>query len=255
VTHVLHIQYMMLHITVTCCKWRYAVSDINRLSMIDYCRWHDDITAILLHHCTISTWITVTDIHFQQYSISAPMRILLVQFAELCLSTVPNFSSANWKNEFVIGLDSVSGMVMGPNRPMQVTYIHTHPFNGPFSGTTRVSRYQKGTTNLDFTEARDSECSGISWAICKSAPCSRQTTTPAPHHCFFTVRMPLMPPNQQRQSTEGWASKHWRMASYIHTYIQIYIAPKIVRMNLRHFKRCNLALVFSISQYYRCVCK
>jgi len=34
---------------------------------------------------------------------------------------------------------------------------HTHPFNGPFSGTTRVSRYQKGKTNLDFTEARNSE--------------------------------------------------------------------------------------------------
>ena len=35
------------------------------------------------------------------------------------------------------------------------TYIH--PFNGPFSGTTQVSQYQKGETNLDFTEARDSE--------------------------------------------------------------------------------------------------
>jgi len=34
---------------------------------------------------------------------------------------------------------------------------HTHTFNGPFSGTTRVSQYQKGKTNLDFTEARDSE--------------------------------------------------------------------------------------------------
>ena len=34
---------------------------------------------------------------------------------------------------------------------------HTHPFNGPLSGTTRVSRYEKGKTNLDFTEARDSE--------------------------------------------------------------------------------------------------
>jgi len=36
-------------------------------------------------------------------------------------------------------------------------YTHTHPFNGPLPGTTRVSRYQKGRTNLDFTEARDSE--------------------------------------------------------------------------------------------------
>jgi len=30
-------------------------------------------------------------------------------------------------------------------------------FNGPLSGTTRVSWYQKGKTNMDFTEARDSE--------------------------------------------------------------------------------------------------
>ena len=38
------------------------------------------------------------------------------------------------------------------------THTHTHtPFNGHLSGTTRVSRYQKGKTNLDFTEARDSE--------------------------------------------------------------------------------------------------
>ena len=34
---------------------------------------------------------------------------------------------------------------------------HTHPFNGPLSGTTRVSQYQKEETNMDFTEARDSE--------------------------------------------------------------------------------------------------
>jgi len=37
------------------------------------------------------------------------------------------------------------------------THTHTHPFNGPLSGTTRVSWYQKDKTNLDFTEARDSE--------------------------------------------------------------------------------------------------
>jgi len=45
--------------------------------------------------------------------------------------------------------------------------------------------------------------SGISWAIGKSAPCSRQTTTQAPTTLFFTGRMPFLPPNQQRQSTEG----------------------------------------------------
>jgi len=30
-------------------------------------------------------------------------------------------------------------------------------FNNPFSGTAQVSQYHKGKTNLDFTEARDSE--------------------------------------------------------------------------------------------------
>jgi len=32
-----------------------------------------------------------------------------------------------------------------------------HTFSGPLSGTTQVSRYQKGKTNLDFTEARNNE--------------------------------------------------------------------------------------------------
>ena len=49
---------------------------------------------------------------------------------------------------------------------------------------------------------------GISWAICKSAPRSREIglTTLAPHHSaqfFLTGRMPSLPPNQQSQSTEG----------------------------------------------------
>jgi len=39
--------------------------------------------------------------------------------------------------------------------------------------------------------------SGISWAICKSAPCPRQITTPAPHNSVF-----YRPANQQHQSTE-----------------------------------------------------
>ena len=45
--------------------------------------------------------------------------------------------------------------------------------------------------------------SGISWAICKSAPRSGQITTPAPHHSVFYRPVPILPPNQQRQSTEG----------------------------------------------------
>ena len=91
-----------------------------------------------------------------------------------------------------------------PNHSFHVAaHTNMHPFNRPLSGTTWVSRYQKGKTNLHFTEARDSG-SGISWAICKSAAHSRQITMPALHHSsFFTGWMPFVPPNQQRQSTEG----------------------------------------------------
>ena len=41
--------------------------------------------------------------------------------------------------------------------------IHTPPFNGPLSGITQVSQYQKGKTNVDFTKARAVSGSGISW--------------------------------------------------------------------------------------------
>jgi len=62
------------------------------------------------------------------------------------------------------------------------TQTHTHQFNGPFSGTTRVSRYQKGNTDLDFTEVRgDSEWQ---WhlldhmQVCTSLKTDNHTSTP-----------------------------------------------------------------------------
>jgi len=46
-------------------------------------------------------------------------------------------------------------------------------------------------------------CSGISWAICKSAPHSRQITMPATHNSVF-YNPDALPANQPT------ASKHWR---------------------------------------------
>jgi len=43
--------------------------------------------------------------------------------------------------------------------------------------------------------------SGISWAICISLQADNHASTPP--LSFFTGRMPFLPPNQQRQSTEG----------------------------------------------------
>ena len=82
--------------------------------------------------------------------------------------------------------------------------MHTHPFNGPFSGTTLVSQYQKGKTNLDFTEARDSEWQWHQLGhmqVCISLQTDSHASMPLLK--FFTGWTPFLPPNQQRQSTEG----------------------------------------------------
>ena len=58
--------------------------------------------------------------------------------------------------------------------------IHTQ-FNGPLSGTTQVSRYQKGKTNLDFIGARDSEWQWQQLGhmqICTSLETNNHASTP-----------------------------------------------------------------------------
>jgi len=68
-----------------------------------------------------------------------------------------------------------------------------------------VSRYQKGKTNLDFNEARVSEWQWHQLGhkqVCTLLQTDNHASTPPLK--FFTGRMPFLPPNQQRQSTEGY---------------------------------------------------
>jgi len=79
------------------------------------------------------------------------------------------------------------------------THTHARAFNGALSGTTQVSQYHKGKTNLDFTGARDSEWQWHQLGhmqVCTS-------TTPAPHHSVF-YRPDALP------AAQPTASKHWR---------------------------------------------
>jgi len=67
-----------------------------------------------------------------------------------------------------------------------------------------VSWYQKGKTNLGFTEARDSEWQWHQLGciqVCTLLLTDNHTSTPL--LSFFTGWMSFLPPNQQRQSTEG----------------------------------------------------
>jgi len=69
-----------------------------------------------------------------------------------------------------------------------------------------VSQYQKGKTNQDFTETRDSE-----WQWHQLSHMQVCTSLQTDNHAsnsplsLFTGRMPFLPPNQQHQNTEGHA--------------------------------------------------
>jgi len=63
-----------------------------------------------------------------------------------------------------------------------------------------VSQYQKGKSILDLLEDEIVSGSGISWAICESAPRPRQITMPASHRFYSPDAFPAA---QLRQSTEG----------------------------------------------------
>jgi len=56
--------------------------------------------------------------------------------------------------------------------------------------------------------------SGISWAICKSAPRSRQTTTPAPHHSVLQTGCPSCRPTN---SVKALKCEHVNKNSHRHT--------------------------------------
>jgi len=89
-----------------------------------------------------------------------------------------------------------------PNQQCQSTHTHTHtPLTALFSGTTQVSRYQKGKTNLDFSEARNSEWQWHQLGhmqVCTLLQTDNHTSTPL--LCFY--RLDALPADQPT------ASKH-----------------------------------------------
>jgi len=99
------------------------------------------------------------------------------------------------------------------------------------SGITQVSQYQKDNTrkanaNLDSMEQETVSGSGISWAICKSAPCPRQISMPASHHSsFLQAGCPsCCPTNSVKalkayQSTEGITEGNWEAIRWVNKAI------------------------------------
>ena len=110
-------------------------------------------------------------------------------------------------------------MYIHSNNEIDKRILQLQPFNGLFSRTTWVSRYQKGKTNLDFTEARDSEwqCHQLGhMQVCTSL---QTDNMPVPHHSVFY--RPDALPAAQPTASEHWRQKQntqqkyeWQIASY-----------------------------------------
>jgi len=75
-------------------------------------------------------------------------------------------------------------------------YTHTHTrLMALFPGLPRLAGTRKAKPIWILLKQETMSGSGISWAICKSAPISRQITTPAPHHPIF-YRLDALPAAQ-----------------------------------------------------------
>ena len=95
------------------------------------------------------------------------------------------------------------GMVKASSSGNMATWsdtIHTHPFNVPCPGLPRWAGTRKVKPIWILLKQETVSGSGISWAICKSAHCSRQITMPAPTTQFL----------QAFPAAQPTTSKHWR---------------------------------------------
>jgi len=98
-----------------------------------------------------------------------------------------------------------------------LTHTHTHPFNGPLSGTTQVSWYQKGKTNLDFTEWQWHQLGHMQ--VCTSLQTENHASTPP--LIFLQAGCPSCRPTNsvkalKAKSTEGMYILSWQLTENVH---------------------------------------
>ena len=97
--------------------------------------------------------------------------------------------------------------------PSATCYTHTHTrLTDFFPGVPGWAGTRKVKPVWILLKQETVSGSGISWAICKSAPGSRQITMPAPHHSVF-YRPDALP------ATQPTASKHWRQHVTAYIYV------------------------------------
>jgi len=130
-----------------------------------------------------------------------------------------------WKKPSCVSTWTVSLYTLCPTKSRSywvlVTHTHTH-LTALFPGLPGWAGTRKALPIWISLKQETVSGSGISWAICKSAPSSRQITMTAPHHSGF-YRPDAFP------AAQPTASKHWR-----HTCSLLYLSL------LKVWRRCRL---------------
>jgi len=126
-----------------------------------------------------------------------------------------------------------------------------YPLSGPLSRTTWISWYQKGKTNLDFTEARNSEWQWHQLGhmqICTSPQTDNHASTPPP--IFLQARRPscVQP-------------KHWRHRSYINNqtkhkllnFYMLFTVPKSGHFlyNVAPLSNHDMSIGYKVTEWFR----
>jgi len=176
-------------------------------------------------HLPLVLWHSWLDVKKSIWPVKIECWVICLARCADCLHMVqlmPRCSSSSsschlWKtpicNTIVIAWSKVYWFNLIP----LITTTHTR-FNGPFSWTTRVSRYQKGKTNLDFTEARDSEWPWHQLGhmqVCTSFQTDNHASTPP--LSFLQARCPsYRPTNSVKALKAFWSQQISRKAIIYH---------------------------------------
>ena len=128
--------------------------------------------------------------------------------------------------------------------PITHTHTHIHAFNGPFPGLSGSAGTRKVKPIWILPKQETVSGCGISQAVCKSAPCSRQKTMPAPHHLDFYRPDALPALNQQSQSIEGNHRSH-----------STFVTARFTSMHSIHLAKNYLELLESKGRMAHCRCR
>ena len=169
------------------------------------------------HHWPQSEWIQPSvwwNLHLQYTAHSCNISKYCAVLK--CLFTLG--TSADSQGTVILALHIIHGCI---EQPQSLWRVHnTHHLVTLCLGLPGWASTRKVKPIWILLKQETVSGSGISWAICKSAPRSRQITTPVPHHSVL-YRPGALP------AAQPTASKHWRQY-YIITYWLICINTEIL---------------------------